>query len=67
MFYVFKDNVLKASTHNRDAAIDLIRAHQCEETHYMLRAEFSIIEGKQEFIAYDKSNKRKIWSVNKTR
>ncbi len=51
-FYIFKDGLQQASTSTKKAAIDLIRQYQAEETHYMLRSEYSIIEGTEEFISY---------------
>lgn len=51
-FYVFKDGTQLGSAATRDAAIALIRQYQKHETHYMLRAEFSIIYGEEEFIPY---------------
>jgi hypothetical protein len=53
-FHVFKDGMMQASTATREAAIDLIRAYQEKETHPILRANFSIIEGEEEFIPYKK-------------
>lgn len=42
-----------AETFSREEALELIRTYQARETHYLLRSEFSIIEGKpQEFIKY---------------
>ena len=58
-FHVFKDNALIATTADKKAAVDLIRQYQSKETHFMLRAEFSIIEGTQEFIQYAKTNNRR--------
>lgn len=54
MFYIFKDGTMQASTASKESAIDLIRVYQSKETHPFLRAEFSIIEGKEEFIPYEK-------------
>ena len=51
-FYVFKDGVNIGRTGNRDNALDMIRQEQKKETHCMLRASFSIIAGKEEFIPY---------------
>ena len=51
-YYIFKDGQQEASTATREAAIDLIRQYQAHETHYMLRANFSIIAGEEEFIPY---------------
>jgi hypothetical protein len=54
MFYIFKDGIKTAATSDKKTAIDLIRQYQAMETHFMLKAEFSIIEGKEEFISYKK-------------
>ena len=51
-FYVFKDGRMEGSTATRERAIDMIRLYQERETHPILRAEFSIIEGEQEFVPY---------------
>jgi hypothetical protein len=56
-FHVFKDGKMQASTATKAAAIDLIRVYQEKETHPILRANFSIIEGEEEFIPY-KNNRR---------
>lgn len=53
-YHIFKDGAIQASTSSKEAAIDLIRAYQSRETHYMLRANFSIIKGEEEFISYAK-------------
>lgn len=50
--YIFKDGQMIASTATREQAIALIRMYQEQETHFMLKAEFSIIEGEEEFIPY---------------
>ena len=51
-FYVFKDGTQQGSTATRELAVDLICQYQKLETHPFLRAEFSIIEGEEEFIPY---------------
>lgn len=51
-FYVFKDGTQQGSTATRELAVDLIRQYQELETHPILRSEFSIIEGEEEFIPY---------------
>ena len=56
-FYIFKDGTQKASTATRELAIDLIRQYQALETHPLLRAEFSIIAGEEEFIPYPSRRK----------
>ena len=53
-YHIIKDGKISASTATREAAIDLIRAYQAKETHPLLRASFSIIKGKEEFIPYAK-------------
>lgn len=50
--YIFKDGIQQASTATRESAIELIRQYQKQETHPMLRAEFSIIVGEEEVIPY---------------
>ena len=52
----------QGSTATRESAVDLIRQYQKQETHPILRAEFSIIKGEEEFIPYpsqEKAPKRK--------
>ena len=56
-FYVFKDGTQQGSTATRELAVDLIRQYQKLETHPFLRAEFSIIEGEEEFIPYPSQKK----------
>lgn len=56
-FYVFKDGTQQGSTATRESAVDLIRQYQKQETHPILRAEFSIIEGEEEFIPYPSREK----------
>lgn len=56
-FYIFKDGTQKASTATRELAIDLIRQYQALETHPFLRAEFSMIEGEEEFVPYPSKQK----------
>ena len=43
--YIFKDGIQQASTATRESAVDLIRQYQKQETHPILRSEFSIIVG----------------------
>ncbi len=56
-FYVFKDGTQQGSTATRELAVDMIRQYQKLETHPILRAEFSIIEGEEEFIPYPSRQK----------
>ena len=51
-FYIFKDGQMIGSTATKEQAIQLIRMYQEQETHYILKAVFSIIEGIEEFISY---------------
>ena len=51
-FYVFKDGTQQGSTATRELAVKMIREYQKLETHPILRAEFSIIEGEEEFVPY---------------
>ena len=53
-FYVMKDGQTIGRTGSRAAAIDMIRQAQAQETHFMLRANFSIISGVEEHVAYKK-------------
>lgn len=57
-FYVFKDGTQQGSTATREQAVNMIREYQKLETHPILRAEFSIIEGKEEFIPYPPLQKK---------
>ena len=57
-FYIFKDGVQQGSAATRERAIDLIRAYQKHETRPILRANFSLIEGEEEFIPYPSEQKR---------
>ena len=56
-FYVFKDGTQQGSTATKDLAIDMIRQYQKLETHPILRSEFSIIEGEEEFVPYPSQKK----------
>ena len=53
-FYVMKDGQNIGRTGSRAAALDMIRQEQAQETHFMLRANFSIIAGVEENVAYKK-------------
>ena len=53
-YYVFKDGSMVGSTAKREEAIAMIRAYQEHEDHYLLRSEYSIIHGEEEFIPYGK-------------
>ncbi len=56
-FYVFKDGTQVGSTATREQAIRMIRQHQELETHPLLKAEFNIIAGEEEFIPYPSRQK----------
>lgn len=53
-YHIIKDGKIEASTATRESAIDMIRSYQEKETHYLLKANFSIIYGEEEFISYKK-------------
>ena len=57
--YVFKDGTQQGSTATKEQAIDLIRQYQKLETHPFLKAQFSIIEGEEEFIPYPTPQKKR--------
>jgi hypothetical protein len=57
-YYIFKDGQMIGATCDRPSAVDMIRAYQKQETHPLLRAEFSIIYGEEEFIGYERSGKQ---------
>lgn len=48
----------QGSTVTKEDAIDLIRRYQERETHPILKAEFSIIAGEEEFIPYPAQQKK---------
>lgn len=52
LFYVLRDGVNIGRAGNRENALDMIRQEQKKETHYILRANFSIISGREEDISY---------------
>ena len=56
-YYVFRDGTQEGSTATKELAIDMIRQYQKRETHPILRAEFSIIAGEEEFIPYPSERK----------
>ena len=58
LYYIFKDGTQIGSTETRDEAVDMIRRRQKRETHYLLRSEFSIIYGCEEFIHYEKAHEK---------
>ena len=58
-FHVFKDGMQQGSAATRERAIDLIRQYQKLETHPFLKAQFSIIEGEEEFIPYPSPKKKR--------
>ena len=60
-FYIYRDGIQLGSTVSRESAVDLIYQYQAYETHPILRAQFSMIEGEEEFIpcpGYMKSRKK---------
>ncbi len=55
--YVFKDGTQQGSYETREEAIEMIHLYQKRETHPFLRAEFSMIEGEEEFVPYPSRQK----------
>ena len=53
-YHIIKDGKIEANTATREQAIDLINLYQARETHPLLKAEFSIIKGEEEFVPYNK-------------
>lgn len=53
-YYIIKDGKIEASTSTKESAVDLIRSYQKRETHPILKAQFSVIKGIEEFISYEK-------------
>ena len=53
-FYILKDGQMIGRTVTKEEAIEMIRARQKRETHFMLKAEFSIIEGIEHFVPYQR-------------
>lgn len=51
-YFIVKDGQIEGSCATRENALALIRDYQQRETHYMLKAEFSIIKGEEELIPY---------------
>jgi hypothetical protein len=58
-YHIVKDGKIEASTATREAAIDLIREYQKLETHFCLRANFSIISGEEECVPYKKQGDKR--------
>lgn len=56
-FYVFKNGQQQGSAATREMAVALIRQYQKYETHPFLRAEYSMIEGEEEFVPYPSQQK----------
>lgn len=56
-YHIIRDGEIAASTATKDEAITLIRIYQSQETHYLLRSEYSIIAGEQEYIPYETAKK----------
>jgi hypothetical protein len=53
-WYIFKDGMMIGFAPTKEEAIEKIRVRQKRETHYMIRSEFSIIKGEQEFVKYER-------------
>lgn len=57
-FYVFQDGKMIGAAGTREEAVDMIRQHQRRETHYLVRSEYSIIFGEEEFVKYEERKKQ---------
>jgi hypothetical protein len=51
-YFVVRDGKIEASCGSYENALALIREYQAKETHYLLKANFSIITGVEENIPY---------------
>lgn len=58
-YYIFRDGTMTGATATREEAVNMIHQYQALEDHPILRSEFSIIFGEEEFIPYPKQPKRK--------
>lgn len=56
-YYFLKDGQVMGSAATREQALLFVREYQKQETHPLLRAEFSIIKGEEEIIPYPKRNR----------
>lgn len=52
-WHVIKDGKIIGSAADREQALIMIYMMQQQETHYMLRAQFSLICGEEELIDYE--------------
>lgn len=53
-YHFLKDGTVIGSAATREQALMCIREYQKLETHPVLRSEYSIIKGEEEFISYPK-------------
>ncbi len=51
-YWVLRDDQIIGATSTHEEAVEMIRAYQARETHYMLRANFAIIYGEYECVGY---------------
>lgn len=52
-WHIIKDGNIVGSAPEREQALIMIHMMQQHETHYMLRAQFSLIYGEEELIDYE--------------
>jgi len=52
-FFIVKDGKIEGSTASYENAVDMVRIKQERETHYLLRASYTIIEGIETPVAYE--------------
>ena len=54
-YYILKDGIIQGSTATKENAIAMIREYQKMETHYILKAEFSVLTvTEEETIKYER-------------
>lgn len=51
-YFIVKDGKIEGSTADYETALDMVRTKQARETHYLLRASYTIIEGIENPVAY---------------
>lgn len=53
-YYIVKDGKIEGTGATYESALAMIRDYQKQETHYLLKANYSIITGVEENIPYKK-------------
>ena len=55
-WYIFEDAKQVAATATKKEALEMVRQYQARQTHYLLKAEYSLIYGEEEFVSYKKES-----------